>query len=255
MKLPICEKFISIQGEGLRTGRPSLFVRVSGCNLRCVFRNKDGDVGSKCDTPYASFEPEKNKFKEKDILNDLMNHPEIEDVVVTGGEPMLYTNALVDLFQSMRKINSKIVITIETNGTITPPDELIRLVDLWSVSPKLKNSEPCILDGVSAKLCEFHQRCRINFEALNKIVESGHDCQLKFVYSDESCLNEIIDIRDMIQDRVSFNVDDYMMLMPEGITREEIIKKSPDVIKVCIQYGWAFSTRLHILVWDNKRGF
>ena len=86
----IIESFISIQGEGLRTGRPTLFIRLNGCNLRCVFRNGAGKVASCCDTPYASFEgSSEGKYTEDDVIKMFTDNPQVKDVVITGGEPLL----------------------------------------------------------------------------------------------------------------------------------------------------------------------
>ena len=89
MKLPVVELFHSVQGEGIYTGVPSIFLRVTGCNLRCVFKD------SICDTSYTSFNPEKPIFADMDQLEFAIGtlkaqYPNTKHLVITGGEPMLY---------------------------------------------------------------------------------------------------------------------------------------------------------------------
>ena len=77
----ICEIFFSIQGEGKLAGVPSVFVRASGCNLRCVW----------CDTPYSSWQPEGENLPVDEIVRQVLSHP-ASHVVITGGEPMIMSD-------------------------------------------------------------------------------------------------------------------------------------------------------------------
>ena len=121
----ISEIFYSVQGEGELTGIPSVFVRTSGCNLRCGW----------CDTPYASWAPEGPEMTIEAILAEVQKHP-TRYVVLTGGEPMV-AKAMRDLCRELRSLGKHI--TIETAATIAP--EAIDC-DLASLSPKLSNSNP-----------------------------------------------------------------------------------------------------------------
>ncbi|HEY2574064.1 MAG TPA: 7-carboxy-7-deazaguanine synthase QueE, partial [Verrucomicrobiaceae bacterium] len=121
----ISEIFFSIQGEGRLAGVPSVFVRSSGCNLRCRW----------CDTPYASWNPEGEEMSVAEIMNEVNRHP-ANHVVVTGGEPMIARD-IRELLQSLRDARKHI--TIETAATV-PPNGVP--CDLASLSPKLKNSTP-----------------------------------------------------------------------------------------------------------------
>ena len=76
--MKLSELFYSIQGEGKLVGVPSVFVRASGCNLRCVW----------CDTPYASWEPEGAEMSVDEIVSRV-RHFGADHVVLTGGEPMI----------------------------------------------------------------------------------------------------------------------------------------------------------------------
>src|SRR3954464_15198022 len=120
--MKISEIFYSIQGEGMLAGVPSVFVRTSGCNLRCTW----------CDTPYASWRPEGQDVGYGPILANVRRHWS-GYVVVTGGEPMIDPD-IVELTQKLRTIEHHI--TIETAGTVFKPVEC----DLMSISPKLGNS-------------------------------------------------------------------------------------------------------------------
>src|SRR5215831_18622011 len=120
-ELRIAEIFYSLQGEGSLVGVPSVFVRTSGCNLRCSW----------CDTPYTSWRPEGTDLTLDQILDEVDAHP-ARHVVVTGGEPMIAPDILA-LTQRLRARN--LHITIETAGTVFEPVAC----DLMSISPKLAN--------------------------------------------------------------------------------------------------------------------
>ena len=124
MKLKVCEVFRSIQGEGLRVGEPSLFVRLSGCNLHCEH----------CDTKYSWHGGE---FVETSSLAERIISIGIPNLVITGGEPTLQAVSLLDLLKRVRKFASSI--TIETNGTLWNKSviDVFNLIDLISLSPKL----------------------------------------------------------------------------------------------------------------------
>ena len=265
--MKIIEHFVSIQGEGVRAGRPSLFIRVVGCNLRCVFRNPKGKVASICDTSYASFEnPPATETEEEalaSIFSILNDTPGITDVVITGGEPLLDMDGIVELLAEIRTLNPCLMTTIETNGTILPDPRLYNLVDLWSVSPKLSTSVPRPADmkkyGITEAQCKYHAKNRINPVVLADIATYSNDIQLKFVYSGEDCIAEIEDIVKKVQaaaDKIApenVDVNRFVMLMPEGITSKAITSKTDEVVKICIERGWMFSTRLHILIWGNVK--
>lgn len=260
----IIESFISIQGEGLRTGRPTLFIRLNGCNLRCVFRNSAGKVTSCCDTPYASFEGSfDGKYTDDDVIKMLTDNPQVKDVVITGGEPLLHQASLEEFIKKLRGVREDFALTIETNGTLVPSNYLLEQVDLWSTSPKLASSTPTVKDGkkygVTEAQCKYHNTHRINIIALATMLSEGHDCQLKFVYTGPGCIEEIEEISKEITDYQTnhnmdvVNVNDYIMLMPEGITSKAIIGKSDEVVNVCIERGWTYTSRMHILIWGNVK--
>ena len=120
MIIIINEIFLSVQGEGIYTGVPSIFIRVAGCNLNCPW----------CDTAYAKSAKDGIKMSTSSILNKVKKY-NVEHVVITGGEPTIYLEELKVLCSELNSLNKKI--TIETNSTI--------YVDcnphLLSLSPKL----------------------------------------------------------------------------------------------------------------------
>lgn len=238
----------TIQGEGLYTGVPSIFVRLNGCNLRCAFAN-----GSICDTPYTSHHSEKttpidtaeaaNKIKE--ILDE---NPYVNHVVITGGEPMLQQRALCELLDYLPWVH----ITIETNGSIKPiiePDKDI----YWSVSPKLSNS--CCFNGtdVSETAQKTHEKNRINYEAVATMMETS-DGQLKFVYSGEETEAYIHEYLSELSKFIGRKIPWEVMIMPEGQTNEQITHSMKACVDAAIRNGWRVADRLHIRIWGDKRG-
>src|ERR1700741_3275509 len=105
--MKIAEVFYSIQGEGILAGVPSVFVRTSGCNLRCSW----------CDTPYTSWQPEGRELPLDQIV-DAARAPGCHHGVVAGGEPMIAPE-IVPLTERLRE--SGLHITIETAGTVFHP--------------------------------------------------------------------------------------------------------------------------------------
>ena len=264
--LPIIDCFVSLQGEGKYTGYPSLFIRVSGCNLRCCFQ------GSICDTAYSSFRPEKGHYTKDDVVELLAKYPMLEDIVITGGEPMLYQEGLGDLMEYIELITDRhFQVTVETNGTIAPDPNYIfgQYVSLYSISPKLKTSvpepyktymiprpdhipDPVMFDDDAVRK---YNKTRRNVKALVAMMDSA-DYQLKFVYSNLESLEDIDALLQEIKEvGGSTPFPECIMLMPEGTTVEQLDRVSKEAAAVCIERGYHFSDRLHIRIWGDKRGF
>lgn len=276
-KLPVVEIFTSIQGEGKYTGIPSHFVRVAGCNLRCVFKD------SVCDTPYSSFCPEKSIADSMETLIQMFleehkKFPHVNHVVITGGEPLLYKAGLEDFLSAIYKINGDpkkhYTITIETNGTLKMLNPLAKnyKVALYSVSPKLRSSvavKPGTYCGqeVTAEQIERHDKTRINIDNLLDIASNAADYQFKFVYSGPGCIDEIMEIYNAMGTRARDTYSDieiqhylinhpynHTMLMPEGVTNDQLAEKREEIAKICVERGWIMSDREHIIIWGDKRG-
>lgn len=225
----IAEIFRSIQGEGFLTGAESVFVRVSGCNLRCWF----------CDTPYASWRPEGTDLSLAEILSRVTEF-DTPHVVLTGGEPMLFSE-LSPLATALRRLGRHV--TIETAGTLYLPVEC----DLMSISPKLSNSTPTAADN--PRWHHRHETSRHAPEVVRRLIATG-DYQIKFVVdrlSDceeiERYLRELSDIR---RDRV--------LLMPQGTTPEELAERADWLAGYCDEKGLQYCPRRHIDWFGLVRG-
>jgi 7-carboxy-7-deazaguanine synthase len=226
--LKIAEIFYSVQGEGMLAGVPSVFVRLSGCNLRCKW----------CDTPYASWAPEGDDFMLGPVLAEVRRYWPTH-VVVTGGEPMI-APAIAVLTQRLKEMD--VHITIETAGTVYQPV----FCDLMSISPKLANSTPHRREA--GKWAAQHDRLRYQPDVLKKLM-SEYEYQLKFVVSSEEDLKEIQTIvEETSADR------SRVMLMAEGTTVETIYERASWIVEICKRERFRYSPRLHIDLWGDKRG-
>ena len=228
----ISEIFFSIQGEGKLTGVPSVFIRTSGCNLRCQW----------CDTPYASWHPEGEEMSESQILQAVNSYP-TRYCVVTGGEPMI-AKGIVELLQALNQAGKHV--TVETAGTVFPAGTMC---DLASLSPKLANSTPSS-ELVGQGWQERHERTRWQPEVVRTWCER-FEHQLKFVVSRET---DIAEIDAMLAEAGVKTAPENILLMPEGRTVEEQRALAPPVLEWCKQRGWRYCTRLHIDLFGNKRG-
>ena len=221
----IAEVFYSLQGEGSLVGVPSVFIRTSGCNLRCAW----------CDTPYASWQPEGDDWDLDQILGAVRSFSAARHVVVTGGEPMIAPE-IVPLTVRLRALG--LHITVETAGTVFQPVEC----DLMSISPKLSNSTP------SGPFAAPHDRLRIQPAVLGELM-ARYPYQLKFVVEKPADLEEI---RALVLDLGAER--ERVILMPEGTDRDRLRERSVWLAEVAKDEGVRFSPRLHVELYGNRRG-
>jgi 7-carboxy-7-deazaguanine synthase len=226
-KVRIAEVFQSIQGEGEFTGTPSVFVRTTGCNLRCWF----------CDTPYTSWRPEGIQADPARLLKDVLQF-DCQHVVLTGGEPMLQP-AIVNLSRELRAAGR--FVTIETAGTYFRPVE----ADLMSVSPKLSNSAPLQL----GRWKDRHERDRQRVDVIRQLI-SASPYQLKFVVDTPADLDEVVAYLKSLPQ----TTPDRIWLMPQGVTSEELAIRTKWLDKAARDLGFRLSPRRHIELFGHTRG-
>lgn len=225
----ISEIFYTIQGEGLLLGVPSVFVRTSGCNLRCNW----------CDTKYTSWNATGKHIDVAQVLGQVMEF-NCDYVVLTGGEPLLDKDTAA--FTHLLRQNNK-HITIETAATIFNEDVVC---DLASLSPKLSNSRP---QNISKKWSERHEKLRLQPQIIQQWIQK-YDYQLKFVVSEESDLQQILQLLKALPEVAARNV----VLMPEGTQAKRLHEKSLWLTEICKKYGFRYTPRMHIDLFGNKRG-
>jgi 7-carboxy-7-deazaguanine synthase len=221
----IAEIFYSLQGEGSLVGVPSIFVRTSGCNLRCAW----------CDTPYTSWNPEGEDLGVDAILVRAAEFRAARHVVITGGEPMI-AHGIVELSERFHERGMHI--TVETAGTIFAPVAC----DLMSISPKLSNSTPA---GAFEKQ---HEKLRVQPSVLRQLI-TAYDYQLKFVIS---CEEDVVEARSLIAELEA--PPEKVILMPEGTASDVLKTRGMWLAEFCKEHGFRFSPRLHVDLYGNKRG-
>lgn len=227
--MKIAEIYRSIQGEGLLTGAPSVFVRASGCNLRCWF----------CDTPYASWRPEGRDMTVGEIAS-YVEEWDARHVVVTGGEPMLFSE-LIPLCAQLRRLGRHI--TVETAGTLYLPVAC----DLMSISPKLISSAPSA--EIDSRWRRRHLRERYRPDVIRRLL-AEYEYQLKFVVDTRADLDEIADYLAEFP-----NVDrQRVLLMPQGVDREGLEARSLWLRQYCVAQGLLFCPRKQIEWFGPIRG-
>lgn len=273
-KRPIIELFNSIEGESVTAGEPTIFVRLSGCNLRCMFAN------SICDTAYSSFKVDKGKYCYQDVINLLEKHPLTPSVSITGGEPFLYPEFVSELIDICDGEYDKYII-VETNGSIVVDSELLKRIDLLNISPKLSSSEPtqekCEKLGIKmSDAMKSHSHKRFNKEALWKMITFAKDFRLKYVVGGQEDFEEIEKhIRELIDYDISqrrekrqpfYNNNEeelwYDMkfikpwnitLMPAGATNDQLNQNRRMVAEYCAEHGYNYTDRLQIVIWGTEK--
>jgi 7-cyano-7-deazaguanosine (preQ0) biosynthesis protein QueE len=225
------EVFASVQGEGATTGVPSVFVRLSECNLLCDW----------CDTKYTWEWETHDKTREQieiegDAIVERVSElagERIRNVVITGGEPLLQRDALVSVAAALKQRGFRI--EVETNGTIEPPEALARSIDQWNVSPKLESSG----NAMKARMRP----------AVLAWFAAAPNAWFKFVIVGREDLEEV--------DRIVGDLGlapERVIAMPEGTDAATIESRSRWLVDECTRRGYRAGTRLHVLLWGASRG-
>jgi 7-carboxy-7-deazaguanine synthase len=239
------EIFHTLQGEGRSMGMPSVFIRLSLCNLHCIW----------CDTDYTwnwkgtNFKHVRDqdsgysKFSMKEMIVDWAVEkivPELlkygcPNFVITGGEPLMQQEELAEMLEIVKTKLPASHVEIETNGTIIPEPELAQYLDQFNVSPKLSNSgNKQLLREKPDALHYFASDSRSNF---------------KFVIDTPQDLEEV---QTLI---ASYAIPaGKVYLMPQGTKQEELTRKRTWLAEVCKTYNLNYTDRMHIHLYGNKRG-
>ncbi len=248
----LTEEFFSIQGEGKYAGVPSYFLRTGECNLSCPgFGAKyivDGIEKDGCDTYFAVDKGFKRAWKKIDDAESFTKHLKekfdeigyLPHIVITGGEPLLYHRddtlyAIVD-----NLVNFGLDITFETNGTIEIDfeDYPAYRETIFALSIKLTNSGE---EGSK----------RIKPKAIANIVNHSKDSFFKFTIDSKLVNSTAI---DEISDITSPHKGSTIYCMPVGESRDTIWRNDKSVFEFCMKYGFFYSDRLHIRVFDTTQG-
>lgn len=225
--LKISEIFHSLQGEGVSTGAPCVFVRLAQCNLHCTW----------CDTKYTwDFERYRyeDEVREQTVAEvaQVVNHTTSRRLVLTGGEPLLQQRALKEFFA---RLAPDITVEVETNGTIMPESAALTRVNQWNVSPKLSNAgDP--------------ERFRIKPDVLRALRDTARS-YLKLVVRGDADYAEA----DALVAQLGWP-SDRVLLMPEATDRDSLRARSSDVAEAARARSFRFSSRLHLELWGGRRG-
>ncbi|HVU33534.1 MAG TPA: 7-carboxy-7-deazaguanine synthase QueE [Opitutaceae bacterium] len=228
----ISEIFHSLQGEGELTGVPSVFVRTSGCNLRCTW----------CDTPYASWHPEGNNRTVAQIVALVERHATTRHVVLTGGEPMI-AKGIHELATAVQATGRHI--TIETAATVAPSGIAC---DLASLSPKLLNSAPDAAEHAAWR--RKHEATRWQPDVVRAWIDA-YPYQFKFVVARPEDVDELEHMLAALRREIPRH---KVLLMPEGTTIDRIRARAGWLAELCKARGYRYAHRLHIELYGNKRG-
>lgn len=239
------EIFHTLQGEGVSAGLPAVFIRLSRCNLHCVWCDTDHTWNFE-GTPWPHQKDSVlgyTKFQKAAVTHEMTPAEaaaeilrfNCERVVITGGEPLLQEKELLEMIHHLRARMPDCIIEVETNATRVPSAAFSQAVDQFNVSPKLENSA-------------MPESFRIDDDALRFFANSPK-AWFKFVISAQADLEEIHQLRS----RFGIQIE-RILLMPEGRTAAELDRTAPAIAELCRNLGFRFCDRLHIRLWGDRRG-
>ena len=230
------EIFASLQGEGPSQGKPCAFVRLSRCNLACLW----------CDTAYTwrfdgdershraglTYERQTNQvtLSEEDTAAHIAALA-MPRLVITGGEPLLQGAALARMLDMLPPM----AIEVETNGTVDPPAALDIHIDQYTVSPKLAHSgNPAELALIPRMLDRWATDPRAVF---------------KFVIANPGDIDEVLALA-----RRHGILPQRIWLMAEGTDAETLAAREHWLAQLCLEHRLTLSKRLHIELYGDSRG-
>jgi len=230
------EIFASLQGEGPSAGTPVAFVRLSRCNLACVW----------CDTAYTwRFEGDNRPHRDCVAFERRANQVTLSPqeaaaqiaalgqkrLVITGGEPLLQAGGLAEMLAHLPDVS----VEIETNGTVAAPARLDIRVDQYNVSPKLSHSgNPAELALIPERLDAYAADPRAFF---------------KFVIASPEDVEEVLDLQRRYRIKPA-----HIFLMAEGTTSAAQRERQAWLAPLCLEHGFRMSDRLHIHLYGDTRG-
>lgn len=238
------EIFYTIQGEGKNLGQPSVFIRLSLCNLYCFWCDTDYTwnwVDTKyphakdIDPAYAKFIKEEYTIHlpNEEIVSRIRSHG-CNNLVFTGGEPLVQQKELAILLKELKSSNPHYHIEIETNGTLDP-GTCEPYIDQYNVSLKLQNARVPEKERLKSNAIEFFTR--------------SEKSNFKFV------IDEVEDLAEVLQLIAEYKIDNRKVyLMPQGMTPDVLRQKQQWLVEVCKKHGFNFTDRMHIHIYGNKRG-
>lgn len=230
------EIFASVQGEGPSVGAPCIFIRLSRCNLACVW----------CDTAYTwHFEGDNRPHRDAATFARKANQVTLDEaevaqrildlgqrrLIITGGEPLLQAPALAALLELLPDMT----VEVETNGTTSAPARLDIRIDQYNVSPKLAHSgNPTELALLPERLSHYSADPRAFF---------------KFVIASPEDLAEVTTLV-----RAHVISPTRVFLMPEGTDSATLREREGWLVPLCLEHGFRMSDRLHIHLFGDTRG-
>jgi len=239
MKLAVSEVFYSIQGEGITTGYPAVFLRTGGCNLMCGGHGTqvDGELHDgatwRCDTIEVWMKSRSKPFEEIFDAECSVALQRGAHLVITGGEPLMQQNNLMYLIKWLRERLTNLYVEVETNGTILPSNAMLTLVNQWNCSPKLSNSGMLLNQTLKEEV----------LRVLNQ-----HNTIFKFVISGYE------DFKELQSNYMKYIDKNKLWLMPSGSSQKQIKKSKLIVADICKANQIKFTNRLHIEIWNKKTG-
>ena len=239
------EIFHSLQGEGVSAGKPSVFVRLSQCNLHCAWCDTaytwnflDTDFTHRDDTADGPRKYDRAAETVDRTVDELAARLMVQPcrrIIFTGGEPLLQQRELGELVRRLKNADPPFYIEIETNGTIRPAGLAADLIDQFNVSPKLAHSgNPEALRRKSETLRAYARDPRANFKI---VVAAPPDLEE---------VAELVAESGMPSARV--------WLMAEGRTSAELATREGWLAEACLKAGYNFTGRLHIHLYGDTRG-
>ncbi|MBI4317524.1 MAG: 7-carboxy-7-deazaguanine synthase QueE [Chloroflexi bacterium] len=212
----VSEIFFSLQGEGVNIGHPAVFLRLAGCNLRCLW----------CDSKYTWDEGQELSCDE--ILERVRACP-CQRLVITGGEPLLQDEDIAALLARLPDWK----VEIETNGTVLPSQAIVARAQL-NVSPKLASSRHTL-------------NVRFKPHILGTLARK--DASFKFVVDSADDLAEV----EMMVRTCGIPAEN-VILMPQGVDEATIVAKARELVEHCKERGYRLLPRFHVTLFGNQRG-